>query len=263
MDLGLQNARVLVTASSAGLGAATARRFSLEGARVVISSRSLPDLQDTASKIVEETGNPIFTHAADVTDDQAIKRLIDNAHMMLGGLDILVTNAGGPPAGTFDDFDMTDWHNATDLTLHAHVNLIKHALPHLKQSPRAAVLAIVSIAARQPVHNLTLSNTIRPAVVGLMKTLSLEYATEGIRFNSILPGTTDTQRIQHLMEARAAKNNSTPEEEKARAGESIPLGRIGTPEEFANAAVFLCSPAAGFITGIALPVDGGETRSSF
>jgi 3-oxoacyl-[acyl-carrier protein] reductase len=263
MDLGLQGARVLVTASSAGLGAATARRFSLEGARIVISSRSLEDLQNTASAIVEETGNPVFTHAADVTDDKAVARLVDNAQMMLGGLDILVTTAGGPPAGTFNAFDLSDWRQATDLTLHSHVNLVQQALPYLKKSQRAAVLAIVSIAARQPVENLTLSNTIRPAVVGLMKTLSLEYAADGIRFNSILPGTTDTQRIQHLMQARADKNGTSAEAEKERASETIPLGRIGTPEEFANAAVFLCSPAAGFITGIALPVDGGDSRITF
>lgn len=262
MDLGLAGARVLVTAASAGLGAATARRFSLEGARVVINSRSLSKLQQTATAIAEESGNPVFAHAADVSDPDAIPALIENTVSLLGGLDVLVTNAGGPPAGTFDAFDYAAWRSATDLTLLSATTLIRHALPHLQESEQAAVLAVVSIAAREPVENLTLSNTIRPAVVGLMKTLSLEYANQGIRFNSILPGTTDTERIDKLMQARAEKNNTNPETERSKAAGAIPLGRIGTPEEFANAAVFLSSPAASFITGVALPVDGGAIRAT-
>lgn len=262
MDLGLTNARVLVTAASQGLGAATARRFSLEGARVIINSRSLPALQDTAAAIVEESGNPVFTLAADVTDEASAARLVRNAAEMFGGLDILVTNAGGPPGGTFDDFDLQAWRSAVDLILLSTVSLIRAALPYLRQSRRAAILAVVSIAARQPVANLTLSNTIRPAVVGLMKTLSLELAADGVRVNSILPGITETERIVDLMQARAAKNKTSIEEERRLAVSEIPLGRFGTPEEFANAAVFLCSPAAGFINGIALSVDGGATRAT-
>ena len=263
MDLGLQGARVLVTAASAGLGAATARRFSLEGAQVVINSRSLDKLQKTAAAINEESGNPVYTHAGDVSQTGEAEKLVENAVSMLGGLDILITNAGGPPAGTFESFDYTAWRNAVDLTLLSAVNLIHAALPHLKQSNRAAVLAVVSIAAKEPVDNLTLSNTIRPAVVGLTKTLSLEHGQDGIRFNSILPGTTDTERIDHLMKARAEKNNSDPDTERQKAGQAIPVGRIGTPEEFANAAVFLCSPAGGFINGVALLVDGGAARGTF
>ena len=262
MDLGLANARVLVTAASQGLGAATARRFSLEGARVVINSRNLPALQNTASTIVEESGNPVFTIAADVSSEQEAARLVRNAAEMLGGLDILVTNAGGPPAGTFDNLDAAAWENAFHLTLMSSVNLIHAALPYLRESRRAAILAIVSIAAKQPVRNLTLSNSLRPAVVGLTKTLSLEFASQGIRVNSILPGITETERVQHLIDARAAKNNSTPEDERRLMTSEIPLGRFGRPEEFANAAVFLCSPAAAFITGAALLVDGGESRAA-
>jgi 3-oxoacyl-[acyl-carrier protein] reductase len=263
MDLGLHGARVLVTAASAGLGAATARRFSLEGALVVINSRNLDKLQKTAAAINAESGNSVFTHAGDVSKPEEAEKLVKNAVSMLGGLDIIVTNAGGPPAGTFEAFDYKDWLYAVDLTLLSTVNLIRAALPHLKESNRAAVLAVVSIAAKEPVDNLTLSNTIRPAVVGLTKTLSLEHGTDGIRFNSILPGTTDTERIDHLMQARAEKNNTDADTERKKAGKAIPVGRIGTPEEFANAAVFLCSPAAGFINGIALPVDGGAARGTF
>ncbi|MEL6307802.1 MAG: SDR family oxidoreductase, partial [Chloroflexota bacterium] len=256
MDLGLRGARVLVTAASGGLGAATAKVFSQEGAIVVINSRSLDKLQATAREINSATGNAVFTYAADVSDPESAKKVVDNAVSMLGGLDILITNAGGPPAGTFEQFDYEDWRSATDLTLLSAVNLIKPALPHLKQSSRAAVLAVVSIAAKQPVENLTLSNTIRPAVVGLTKTLSLELGAENIRFNSILPGVTETARVDKLMQARADKNNTDPATEREKAAQSIPIKRLGDAMEFANAAVFLCSPAAGFINGTALAVDG-------
>jgi 3-oxoacyl-[acyl-carrier protein] reductase len=262
MDLGLRGARVLVTAASQGLGAATARQFSLEGAQVVISSRNLENLQSTAAAVVAESGNPVFTHAADVTDPKAVKRLLTNSAEMLGGLDVLVINAGGPPSGTFDDFDLAAWEKATHLTLLSAVSLVHAALPYLRQSTRAAILAVTSISVKQPISGLTLSSAIRPAVVGLTKTLSQELGPEGIRVNSILPGTTDTERITYLMESRASKNNTTVEQEREKAAQEVPLGRIGTSQEFANAAVFLCSPAAGFITGVALPVDGGAIRAT-
>ncbi len=263
MDLGLKGAKVLVTAASDGLGAATALQFALEGAQVVISSRNLSKLQKTAAKINEHSGAAVFTIAADVTDADAVQKMVRNAAEMLGGLDIVVTNAGGPPAGIFDNFNLQNWQEAIQLTLLSAINLIREALPYLRQSQRAAVLTITSIAAKEPIDNLTLSNTIRPAVVGLTKTLSQELGPEGIRVNSILPGITDTARVQHLMQARAERNQTTVEEEYQRASASIPLRRIGRPEEFARAAVFLCSPAASFITGIALTVDGGATKSIF
>ncbi len=262
MDLGLQNARVLVTAASQGLGAATARQFSLEEAHVVINSRNLEKLQDVAATINSDSGSPVFTLAGDVSDRATAERIVKNSAEMMGGLDILVTNAGGPPAGVFDDFDVTVWEEATRLIILSTVSLIKAALPYLRESTRPAILAIVSIAAKQPNPNLTLSNTLRPAVVGLTKTLSQELGPEGIRVNSILPGITDTERVQHLMQARADKNHTSAEEEYEKAANSIPLRRIGKPEEFANAAVFLCSPAASFINGVALGVDGGATLAT-
>jgi 3-oxoacyl-[acyl-carrier protein] reductase len=263
MDLLLKGARILVTAASEGLGAATARQFSREGAAVIISSRRLDALQHTASAINSETGNPVFTLAGDVTDDASNQRLVRLTTEILGGLDVLVINAGGPPAGRFDDLTIEQWNSAAQLTLLSAVSLTRAALPHLRQSRRAAVLAIVSIAARQPVANLTLSNALRPAVVGLMKSLADELAADGIRVNSLLPGLTETQRISDLMAARAERNHSTPEDERRLATADIPLGRFGKPEEFANTAVFLCSPAAAFITGTALLVDGGAARAIF
>lgn len=262
MDLGLRGARVLVTAASKGLGAATARQFSLEGASVVISSRDLSNLQTTAASIVSESNNPVFTFAADVTDAEAVKRLLRNTVETLGGLDILITNAGGPPAGGFDNFNMEAWEHAVRLNFLSNVSLIQAALPHLRKSRRAAILTITSVAAKQPIANLTLSNSVRPAVVGLTKTLSQELGPEGIRVNSILPGTTVTERITELMTARAEKNGTTVEVETAKSAQATPLRRLGTAEEFANAAVFLCSPAAGFITGVALAVDGGTIQAT-
>ncbi len=262
MDLGLLGAKVLVTAASQGLGAATARQFSREGALVVVNSRNLAELQETAASINQETTNPVYTLAADVSDPTAGAKLVRNAADMLGGLDILITNAGGPPGGTIDDFDFAAWEQATRLTLLSAVSLVKAALPYLRLSKRAAILAIVSASAKQPSNNATLTNSIRPAVVGLMKSLSQELADDGIRANSILPGSINTARQNDIMETRARKNSSTPEQERERAAADIPLGRFGTPEEFANTAVFLCSPAAGFVTGVALPVDGGRIRAT-
>lgn len=261
MDLGLQGAKVLVTGASKGLGAATARRFSLEGAHVCINSRDLAQLQETAAHINAQSGSLVFTQAGDVSDFAAAERVVNRAAEALGGLDVLITNAGGPPTGAFLDLDIAAWENATRLTFLSAVQLIRAALPHLKNSQRAAVLAITSASAKEPLANLTLSNTIRPAVVALVNTLSRELAADGIRFNTILPGFTDTERISHIHQARAERNQTSPEEELRQTAASIPLGRIGTAEEFANAAVFLCSPAAGFITGVALPVDGGALHS--
>ncbi len=262
MDLGLRNAKVLVTASSQGLGKATARRFSLEGAIVVINSRNLAELQATAAEINAESGNPVFTLAGDVSDSIQAAKLVRNAADMLGGLDILVTNAGGPPPGTFEEFDLEQWEQSTKLIVFSVVSLIKAALPYLKQSKRAAILAVQSMSVKQPIANLTLSNAIRPSVVGLTKTLSQELGPQGIRVNAILPGSTETIRITELMESRAVKNGTSEADERAQAYADIPLRRFATPDEFANAAVFLCSPAAGYITGVALPVDGGVIKAT-
>lgn len=263
MDLGLSGARVLVTAASQGLGAGIARQFSREGAKVVIASRRLEVLQEVASSIVDETGFPVYTHAADVADADAVARLIRHTVETLGGLDVLIINAGGPPAGTFESLDLATWQDAFELSFLSAVALVQASLPHLKQSSIAAVLAVVSTSVKQPVDNITLSNALRPGVVGLMKSLSVEMGQYGIRFNSILPGTTETERIEHLMQARADKNSTTTAEERAKSALSIPLGRLGNVSEFANAAVFLSSPAAGYVNGVALAVDGGALKGTW
>ncbi|MEH1946065.1 MAG: SDR family oxidoreductase [Nostoc sp.] len=262
MDLQLRGKVALVTAASKGLGKATARQFAREGAKVAICARS--ELIDkTAAEITSETGTEVLSLRADVTSQEDIERVINATVEKFGGLDILVTNAGGPPAGTFDDIDLPTWETSLNLTLLSAVRLVKYALPHLRQSTAPAILTITSTSTKQPVQNLVLSNSIRLAVIGLTKTLSQELSSDKIRVNSILPGWTYTERVEELINARIAKSGETKEAEIARINGTVPLGRIGTPEEFANVAVFLSSPAASFVNGVMLQVDGGIIQSTF
>ncbi|MGE5642580.1 MAG: SDR family oxidoreductase, partial [Byssovorax cruenta] len=189
--------------------------------------------------------------------------LIQSAVESLGGLDILITNAGGPPAGSFEIFDEETWQQAVDTSFISHVRLIRAALPYLRESESASVLTFTSYTVKQPAANLILSNSVRAATVGLTKSLALELGKDGIRFNSILPGWTLTERVQHLMEFRAENSKTTVEEEIAKQITEIPLGRMGQPQEFANVAVFLVSPAASFVNGVMMSVDGGIVRGLF
>jgi 3-oxoacyl-[acyl-carrier protein] reductase len=257
MDLRLKNKRALVTGASRGLGYATALGLAKEGCKVAINSRDEGNVKAAAEKIASETGVQAYGIAGDVGEEDTIQNLVEAAVASLGGLDLLVTNAGGPPPGPFETHDEAAWDKAIDLSLMSHVRLIRAALPHLRKSDAASVLTVTSISVKQPVENLILSNSVRGATVGLTKSLALELGKDGIRFNSILPGWTETERVINLMTARAETNKTTIEEEKAKQATESPLGRMGRPEEFANAAVFLLSPAASYITGVMLNVDGG------
>ncbi|MBD2357167.1 SDR family oxidoreductase [Tolypothrix sp. FACHB-123] len=262
MDLQLNNKIVLVTAASKGLGKATAKQFAREGAKVAICARS--ELVDnTAAEIAGETGAEVIAMRADVTQPAEIEQVINATVNKFGGLDILVTNAGGPPAGTFDDIDLAKWEAAINLNLLSAVNLVKSALPYLRQSRNAAILTITSTSTKQPVQNLILSNSLRLAVIGLTKTLSQELGNDKIRVNSILPGWTYTERVEELINARITKNGTTKEAEIAAINANNPLSRMGTPEEFANVAVFLCSPVASYVNGVMLQVDGGSNAGIF
>ena len=263
MDLKLRDKRALVTASSRGLGFATARGLALEGCRVAINSRDHERLANAAMKISAETGVDVFPLVGDVSEGMVPERVVQQAVEALGGLDLLVTNAGGPPPGKFEAIDDPTWQKAIDLSLLSHVRLIRAALPALRQSEAASVLAITSYAVKQPIPNLILSNSVRAATVGLVKSLALELGGEGIRFNSILPAWTETERVYELMRNQAKNNNGTLEEVIALRAKDSPLGRMGTLEEFANAAVFLLSPAASYITGVMLTVDGGLYKGTF
>jgi 3-oxoacyl-[acyl-carrier protein] reductase len=263
MDLKLKGLRALVTGSSKGLGYATALALAREGCRPVINSRDQARVSAAATQITDETKIKALGLVGDLADPDIPARLVNEAARLLGGLDILITNAGGPPSGAFEGLDEAVWQKAVDLTLMSHVRLIKAALPFLRKSKAASVLTITSYSVKQPIPNLVLSNSLRAATVGLTKSLALELGQDGIRFNSILPAWTNTERVVELMTFRAKKNGTSVKKEMALQSSDSPLGRMGTPEEFANAAVFLVSPAASYITGALLAVDGGMIKGTF
>ena len=260
MDLGLRGRGALVASSSRGLGYATALGLAKEGCNVVINGRDEGKVKEAANSIGKETGARVSGIAGDMSDPRAPKRLVDEAATFLGGIDLLVTNTGGPPSGAFESFDEAQWDKAVNLSFLSHVRLIRAALPYLKKSKAASVLTMTSYTVKQPLPNLVLSNSVRLATVGLTKSLALELGGEGIRFNSILPATIDTDRIRELQAFRAEKNGTKVEQEAAKDAEKSVFGRVGRPEEFANAAVFLLSPAASYITGVMLVVDGGQYK---
>jgi 3-oxoacyl-[acyl-carrier protein] reductase len=263
MDLGLKNKRALVTGASRGLGYAVARLLAAEGCTVAVNSRGPEAATAAAKRIAAETGSLTVGLAGDVADPAVPGALVGRVESALGGLDILVLNAGGPPSGPFESFDDMSWQRAVEITLLSKVRLVRAALPFLRRSEAASVLAIASYSVKQPIPNLVLSNSIRAAVTGLMKSLALELGAEGIRFNAILPAWTETERFVELLEARAQRNGTALEEEIAKQSAESVFGRMAHPEEFANAAVFLVSPAASYITGVMLTVDGGMYKGTF
>jgi len=262
MDLGLKDKRALVTGSSLGLGYAAALALAKEGCKVAINGRDEAKIKAVAEKMSKETGTQVIGLAGDVSLPDVPEKLIQQAVETFGGLDILITNAGGPPPGSIDSLDEAAWQKGVDLGLMLHVRLIKAALPHLRKSDAASVLTVTSMSVKQPIANLLLSNSVRMATIGLTKSLALELGAEGIRFNSILPGWTETERVTELMTARATTNKSTVEDEIKKQSAQSPLGRLGQPAEFANAAAFLVSPAASYITGVMLNVDGGMYKGT-
>lgn len=262
MDLQLKGKVALVTGASRGLGYATALTLAREGCQVAVNSRSEENTKSAAGKIASETRTQVIGLAGDVSEAGIAEKVVTATVEALGGLDILITNTGGPPAGPFESFDESAWQKAVDLSFMSHVRLIRAALPHLRKSSAASVLTITSYVVKEPMLNLVLSNSIRAATVGLTKSLALELGKDGIRFNSIMPGWTETERVVDLMSFRAKNNNTTTEEETRKQAAEIPLGRMGKPEEFANVASFLVSPAASFVHGVMMPVDGGIIRAT-
>ena len=262
MNLLLENKIVLVTGASKGLGYAAANQFSREKAIVIINSRDQEKLALSAQSIQKETGMPVIPISGDITKPETIKRIVSEIQNRFGKLDVLVCNAGGPPAGAFENFDDTQWQSAIDLSLMSQVRLIRESLPLLRKSDSASVITVTSVSIKQPIENLILSNSIRAATAAMTKSLAIELGAENIRFNSILPGWTKTERVENLMLSRMKQNNSSMEEELYKQAASIPMKRLGEPYEFGNALVFLASPAASYITGVMLTVDGGFYRGT-
>jgi 3-oxoacyl-[acyl-carrier protein] reductase len=262
VDLGLRDKIALVTASSRGLGKAVALRLAREGAHVVVCARGEEDLTHAAEEIREATGQRVLTVPVDISAPGAADALVEATLDTFDRLDVLVVNAGGPPPGTFLDFSPQDWEDVVQLTLMSAVRLCRAAAPVMKEQGTGAILFMTSITVKQPLPNLVFSNSLRLAVTGLMKTLADELAPSGVRVNAILPGWTRTARVNQLLEDRARRAGTTVQVEADKVSADIPLGRIGTPEEFATVAAFLVSEAASFVNGVNLLVDGGMYRGA-
>jgi 3-oxoacyl-[acyl-carrier protein] reductase len=248
MDLSLKDRNALVTAASKGLGRACAEALAAEGARVFISSR------DPTS--IEATGKAIGAAgwlAADIAAEDVPEKVVQAASSKLGGLDVLVVNAGGPPPGTFQSTALESWDVAFQLTLMSAVRLVRAALPLLKRSGHGRIVFITSVSVRQPLANIALSNSLRAAVTGLAKTLSREVGPDGITVNCLAPDKILTDRIRQL----AAAGGGDVDQTLKHMAEEAPMRRFGQPSEFGAACAFLCSAQAGFITGQTLGVDGG------
>lgn len=263
MDLGLKDKVALVTASSKGLGRACALALAREGAKAAICARDGKALKVAADEIVMATGSEVLAIPADMTNSRDIQQVVKETVKHFGKLHILVTNAGGPPAGNFADFEDKQWQEALNLTLMSAVRLIRAALPYMQQEGWGRIINITSTSVKEPLDNLILSNSIRPAVHGLAKTLSQQFAPYGITVNNVMPGTIRTDRVEQLAQARSEKNEQTVAEAIIEMGKAAALGRIGEPEEFGAVVAFLASERASYITGVSLPVDGGRIKSTF
>jgi 3-oxoacyl-[acyl-carrier protein] reductase len=257
MDLGLKDRVAVVAAASQGLGKACALELAREGAKVVICARDADALAVTADEIHAKTGGVVLWLAVDLTNPAQIRHLAEETLRRYGRIDVLVTNNGGPPTGYFDDLDDEIWLAAHEKTLMSAVRLIRAVLPAMRVQGWGRIINITSVAVKQPMDDLLMSNVYRPGIVALAKTLSTQVAAEGITINNVAPGYTSTERVVEIFDARAAAQGKSVEEVLAEAMASYPMKRMGKPEELAALVAFLASEQAAYITGTTIPVDGG------
>jgi len=257
MDLGLKGKAAFVAGGSMGLGRAVALELANEGAKVAIGALDDPHLNEAAELIRRETGSEVLAIPVDVSDAQQAKAVVRRAIGHFGTLDILVNNAGGPPSADFVDIDETLWEKGFRLNLLSTILMTREAVPVMKAKGWGRIINMTSISVKQPIDGLIISNTIRSGVIGLAKTLSTELAPFNVTVNNVCPGFTMTDRVRNLAKAMAEKEGTTPEAIIGRWEASIPMKRLGTPEEFAALVAFLASERSGYITGAAIQIDGG------
>lgn len=263
MDLGLKNRSAVVLASSTGLGFAIARALAEEGARVALSGRDPARIAAAVTALQDQVGDVVFGEALDVADGAALEVHLRNVQDRFGVVDILVTNAGGPPPGRAADLTVEALDQAYALTLKSAVQAIGLVLPGMRERRWGRIIAVTSSSVREPIPNLALSNTMRPGLTGYLKTLSAEVAGDGVLVNSVCTGAFDTDRLRSLCRARAEAAGTTPETIQQEIGSAIPAGRVGRPEEFGALVAFLASERASFLAGAAIPIDGGAGHGIF
>ncbi|MEM4409040.1 MAG: SDR family oxidoreductase [Candidatus Caldarchaeum sp.] len=263
MELEIRGKVAIIAASSKGLGKASALGLAREGARLTIFSRDGDAIESTAREIRDETGASVLALSADVTNESQLEEVVERTAREYSTVHILVNNAGGPPFGSFEDFPPQAWQKAIELNLLSTINLTRLVVPFMKSQGWGRIVNITSIAVKQPLDGLILSNTARAGVIGFAKSLSNELARFGITVNNVCPGRILTDRILHLAQERARVTGTSVEDVFRHWEEEIPSGRLGTPRELADLVVFLSSERASYITGATIQVDGGAVKSLF
>lgn len=257
MELGLKNRVALVAASSQGIGRATAEAFAAEGCRVAICARNPQTLQAAADEIRKDHNADVIAEAFDVTDAAAVGRFVATVAQKFGSVDICVTNAGGPPAKGFLSASLEEWQRAVELNFLSTVYFARAVIPHMQRQRWGRIITLTSITTKQPVADLVLSNAVRAAVVGLVKSLANEFGKDGILVNNVGPGFTATDRLKQLAKTRAAASGKTEQDLFDGWAAESPLKRLGQPREVAETIVWLASERASYITGQTVLVDGG------